>query len=133
MGCKLRLQNKTIEKAFFLDEKQYAIHGGGFPVRVRGVEGIVAVIVVSGLRQDLDHMIIYESLKEFLASYRQFQHQQQPGPSQNTSQGQIPIQNLNIHGDPTSEIPGQLQNQLPQQIHTPTDQISQPHQQSPHY
>lgn len=31
---------------------QYAIHGGGWPVRVRGVEGIVAVVVVSGLRQE---------------------------------------------------------------------------------
>lgn len=30
----------------------YAIHGGGWPVRVRGVEGIVAVVVVSGLRQE---------------------------------------------------------------------------------
>lgn len=28
-----------------------AVHGGGVPVRVRGVEGIVAVIVVSGLKQ----------------------------------------------------------------------------------
>ena len=29
----------------------YAIHGGGVPVRVKGVEGVVAVIVVSGLAQ----------------------------------------------------------------------------------
>ena len=30
----------------------YAIHGGGVPVKVEGVEGAVAVVVVSGLRQE---------------------------------------------------------------------------------
>ena len=47
---------------------QYAIHGGGIPIRVKGVEGIVAVIVVSGLAQHEDHQIIVEALEEFLAS-----------------------------------------------------------------
>ena len=45
---------------------EYAIHGGGFPVRVQGVEGIVAVIVVSGLKQEQDHGIIVQSVQEFL-------------------------------------------------------------------
>lgn len=40
----------------------YAIHGGGVPVYVRGVEGLVAVVVVSGLKQDMDHMIVVEGL-----------------------------------------------------------------------
>ena len=44
----------------------YAIHGGGWPVRVRGVEGIVAVIVVSGLRQEQDHGIIVQTVGEML-------------------------------------------------------------------
>ncbi|KIW98678.1 uncharacterized protein Z519_00339 [Cladophialophora bantiana CBS 173.52] len=44
----------------------YAIHGGGVPVRVKGVEGIVGVVVVSGLKQDQDHMIVIEALGEFL-------------------------------------------------------------------
>ena len=44
---------------------QYAIHGG-VPVRVRDVEGVVAVIVVSGLRQDQDHSVITETLEGFL-------------------------------------------------------------------
>lgn len=34
------------------------------PVRVRGVEGIVAVIVVSGLKQHQDHQIVIEALEE---------------------------------------------------------------------
>lgn len=45
---------------------EYAIHGGGFPVRVQGVEGIVAVVVVSGLKQEQDHGIIVQAVQEFL-------------------------------------------------------------------
>lgn len=45
---------------------EYAIHGGGWPVRVRGVEGVVAVIVVSGLKQDQDHGIIVQTVGELL-------------------------------------------------------------------
>lgn len=44
----------------------YAIHGGGWPVRVRGVEGIVAVVVVSGLAQEQDHGIIVQVVGELL-------------------------------------------------------------------
>lgn len=45
---------------------EYAIHGGGFPVRVQGVEGVVAVIVVSGLKQEQDHGIIVQVVQEYL-------------------------------------------------------------------
>ncbi|QIW96333.1 hypothetical protein AMS68_001851 [Peltaster fructicola] len=45
---------------------EYAIHGGGWPVRVRGVEGVVAVIVVSGLKQDQDHGVIVQTVGEWL-------------------------------------------------------------------
>ncbi|KAJ6595648.1 hypothetical protein DFH09DRAFT_144289 [Mycena vulgaris] len=47
---------------------QYAIHGGGFPVRVKGVEGIVGVIVVSGLKQEWDHQVIVETVEKYLKS-----------------------------------------------------------------
>lgn len=46
---------------------EYAIHGGGYPIRVRGVEGIVAVVVVSGLKQEDDHQVVAETIKEFIA------------------------------------------------------------------
>ncbi len=49
----------------------YAIHGGGVPIRVRGVEGIVGVVVVSGLKQDQDHMVVVESLEEFIQQCRE--------------------------------------------------------------
>lgn len=50
---------------------QYAIHGGGWPVKVRGVEGIVAVVVVSGLRQEQDHGIIVQTVGEMLEELRE--------------------------------------------------------------
>ena len=46
---------------------EYAIHGGGYPIRVRGVEGIVAVVVVSGLKQEDDHQVVAETMKEVIA------------------------------------------------------------------
>lgn len=48
--------------------RDYAIHGGGFPVRVKGVEGPIAAIVVSGLTQQEDHQVIVESLQKFISS-----------------------------------------------------------------
>jgi uncharacterized protein (UPF0303 family) len=45
---------------------EYAIHGGGWPVRVRGVEGVVAVVVVSGLKQEQDHGVIVQVVGEML-------------------------------------------------------------------
>ncbi|KAI1475598.1 hypothetical protein K445DRAFT_320372 [Daldinia sp. EC12] len=40
--------------------EKYAIHGGGVPIRVKGVEGVVAVVVVSGLKQHEDHGVIVD-------------------------------------------------------------------------
>lgn len=45
---------------------KYAIHGGAVPVRVQGVEGVVAVVVVSGLKQDEDHAVVVEVMSEYL-------------------------------------------------------------------
>ncbi|KAH6624126.1 hypothetical protein B0J18DRAFT_465376 [Chaetomium sp. MPI-SDFR-AT-0129] len=50
---------------------EYAIHGGGYPVRVRGVEGVVAVVVVSGLKQEDDHAVVVEGIREVVASQGQ--------------------------------------------------------------
>ncbi|KAJ6028624.1 hypothetical protein N7540_004200 [Penicillium herquei] len=46
---------------------EYAIHGGGYPIRVRGVDGVVAVVVVSGLKQEDDHQVVAETIKEVIA------------------------------------------------------------------
>ena len=58
--------DKELERKEKLGERagDYAIHGGGWPVRVKGVEGVVGVIVVSGLKQEEDHQVIVEVLGE---------------------------------------------------------------------
>ncbi|KAI0829252.1 hypothetical protein BC628DRAFT_1115844 [Trametes gibbosa] len=63
--------NEDVFRAkFMLGDRagDYAIHGGGFPVRVKGVEGLVGVIVVSGLTMQEDHEVIVEVLEEYLKS-----------------------------------------------------------------
>ncbi|KAL3440658.1 hypothetical protein BJX65DRAFT_314608 [Aspergillus insuetus] len=52
---------------------EFCIYGGGVPVKVDGVDGVVAVISVSGLRQEDDHQVIIEVIGEFL--------EKRPGPS----------------------------------------------------
>lgn len=44
---------------------KYCLFGGGFPVRVKGVEGVVAVIIVSGLKHHEDHLVIVKVLQEW--------------------------------------------------------------------
>lgn len=61
--------NEELFKARFqLGEQagEYAIHGGGFPVRVQAVEGPVAAVVVSGLAQEEDHQVVVECLQVLL-------------------------------------------------------------------
>lgn len=42
--------------------KDYAIHGGGVPVFIKGCDSPVAVVVVSGLKQWDDHQVVIEEL-----------------------------------------------------------------------
>jgi len=51
------------------DPTMYACQGGGFPVRVKNVGGIVGVIVVSGLGYD-DHQMIVDGIKEYLGKHK---------------------------------------------------------------
>lgn len=64
MHVKMNGDEARFREKYMLGERAgtFAIHGGGVPVRVRGVEGVVAVIVVSGLKQEEDHMVIIEAL-----------------------------------------------------------------------
>ncbi|OTA99294.1 hypothetical protein M426DRAFT_325277 [Hypoxylon sp. CI-4A] len=59
--CKYNSDEEAFAAKFGMSPEQaekYAIHGGGVPIRVKGVEGIVAVVVVSGLKQHEDHGVI---------------------------------------------------------------------------
>jgi uncharacterized protein (UPF0303 family) len=68
LHCKFAGDEKAFAEKYGLGPSagEYAIHGGGIPIRVKGVEGVVAVVVVSGLKQHEDHAVIVEVLKEFI-------------------------------------------------------------------
>jgi uncharacterized protein (UPF0303 family) len=56
----------TFEEALGLDPQRYAAHGGAFPVLVRNV-GPVGAVVVSGLPQLEDHRMVVTALRRHLA------------------------------------------------------------------
>ena len=56
----------TLGEKFLLDEREFAAHGGAFPLLVRGV-GPVGTVVVSGLPQVEDHRMVVAALREHLA------------------------------------------------------------------
>ena len=56
----------TLAEKFLLDEREFAAHGGAFPLLVRGV-GPVGTVVVSGLPQVDDHRMVVAALREHLA------------------------------------------------------------------
>ena len=56
----------TFEEATGLDPREYAAHGGGFPILVRDV-GPVGVVVVSGLPQLEDHALVVSVIRAHLA------------------------------------------------------------------
>jgi uncharacterized protein (UPF0303 family) len=49
-----------------VSEEDYAIHGGGLPINVKG-KGLVGVLLISGLPQVQDHLLGVEILTEYLA------------------------------------------------------------------
>ncbi|KAK0648337.1 hypothetical protein B0T16DRAFT_455821 [Cercophora newfieldiana] len=67
LSLEFRQDEQAFKKVFQLSEEQasqYAIHGGAVPIRVHGVEGIVAVVIVSGLKQEEDHGVIVDVIKQ---------------------------------------------------------------------
>lgn len=61
--CKYNGDEDKFRAKFGLSREEggrYAIHGGAVPIRVAGVEGVVAVVVVSGLKQHEDHGVIID-------------------------------------------------------------------------
>jgi uncharacterized protein (UPF0303 family) len=56
----------TFEAEFGLDQEGYAAHGGAFPIIVRSV-GPVGAVVVSGLPQVADHRMVVAALRAHAA------------------------------------------------------------------
>jgi uncharacterized protein (UPF0303 family) len=58
------LKEQTLENSLGLPTRDYADHGGCFPIRVNGVGGCVGTVTVSGAPQRDDHNLVVEVLAE---------------------------------------------------------------------
>jgi uncharacterized protein (UPF0303 family) len=65
VGQLLKSKGKQIEEAYLISEKDYAPHGGCFPVIVKDT-GMVGTITVSGLAQEDDHKLVVQAIRDFL-------------------------------------------------------------------
>ena len=65
VGQASRERGTTFEEEFGLDPQLYAAHGGAFPILVRDV-GPIGAVVVSGLPQVDDHRMVVAALRQHL-------------------------------------------------------------------
>ena len=65
VGVELAKAGTTLEEKQGLAQTEYAAHGGGFPILLRGT-GCVGAIVVSGLTQREDHALVVEAIAQEL-------------------------------------------------------------------
>jgi uncharacterized protein (UPF0303 family) len=67
VGLQLELEGQTMEARHGLLLADYAAHGGGFPVVLRGT-GLVGTVVASGLPQREDHALVVAVMAEVLGA-----------------------------------------------------------------
>lgn len=70
MGIYYKNRGASFEDVKYLDDMDFAGHGGAFPLLIRGV-GLVGTVSVSGLAQADDHALIVAALQAQLAVQRQ--------------------------------------------------------------
>lgn len=63
LGLKQEQEGSSLEAKQGLPLRDYATHGGAFPIRVRGV-GCIGVVTVSGIPQREDHGMVVKALAE---------------------------------------------------------------------
>lgn len=64
-GRILARDGKTLKDRGDLPERDYAVHGGGFPIALAGT-GVVGAVIVSGLPQREDHEVVVAALAHAL-------------------------------------------------------------------
>ena len=62
VGQLCRDAGRTIEELYLVPEREFAAHGGAFPISVVGV-GVIGSVAVSGLPQLEDHALVVETLR----------------------------------------------------------------------
>jgi uncharacterized protein (UPF0303 family) len=63
VGLSLQQEGRTLELSMGLPARDYASHGGSFPLQVQGV-GCIGAVTVSGAPQREDHQIVVVALAE---------------------------------------------------------------------
>ncbi len=63
VGLGLQREGSSLEAKMGLPTRDYASHGGAFPIVVKGV-GCIGVVTVSGLPQREDHAMVVAALAE---------------------------------------------------------------------
>jgi uncharacterized protein (UPF0303 family) len=61
----LKLNDTTLKEMFFLNEEEYSVFGGSFPITIKDT-GIIGTITVSGLPDEEDHKLVVSVIKEFI-------------------------------------------------------------------
>jgi len=65
VGLALTLEGSTLEQKSGVSLKDYAMHGGSFPLLVRDL-GCIGAVTVSGATEREDHAVIVEALAKML-------------------------------------------------------------------
>jgi uncharacterized protein (UPF0303 family) len=65
MGRRLARDGRSLKDQGDLPERDYAVHGGAFPITLAGT-GVVGAVTVSGLPQREDHALVVEALAHVL-------------------------------------------------------------------
>ncbi len=65
IGISCKLAGIGFAERYSVDPRDFAAHGGAFPVLVKGV-GLVGTVAVSGLPQADDHRLVVEEITKFL-------------------------------------------------------------------
>lgn len=69
LGRRLAALGVSAAEKHYVDETEFAFHGGCFPIILRGT-GMVGTLTISGLRQEDDHDLAVEALAELLGISR---------------------------------------------------------------
>lgn len=65
IGRLLERGGTTLEARYGVSERDYAPHGGSFPIFITGT-GIIGTVTVSGLPQEEDHALVVGTIADYL-------------------------------------------------------------------